>query len=323
MAKDFLTYEEQIDHLVNDKKIACDNQSGRNILCKNGYFNLVNGYKEPFVQGKDSNNAHIYIGGTTIENLYSVKKFDEELRLCLLRYITKIEEEVRTIAGYEFDKYNDNGAVKWYSVDAYSPNANIRDVVKLISNAYHEVQALDKKAYINHYLEHYKFIPTWILTKAINFSTLINLIENSKNQVKDKICDLYCITSGGNMPDYNLLSTSLHWLRKVRNACAHNERIYDLTEKGNRTVEKYIKLLPLSYAKSNRRILDAIVYLRYYLNDDDFYEMVKQIKKLLQDLSQQISSPAFDKVRASMGIKRIEDLDILLTVSKTINYSVL
>lgn len=323
MAKDFLTYEEQIEHLEKDKKINCKGDNAKSILCKNGYFNIVNGYKEPFVQGRDKNNDHIYIGGTTIQDLFEVKRFDEELRMCLLRYITKVEEEVRTIFGYKFDQYNNNGEIKWDSIDAYELNNNIQynNIQYVIERANKELESLNQKAYINHYLEKYNFIPTWILTKAINFSTLIDLIKNSKKPVKDSLCSLYGLTMENKMPDYALLIGSLNWIRQVRNACAHNERIYDLTSDGRRKVEKYIKMLPASYKKDKRKILDVIVYLRYYLNDEDFSAMLGQIKNIMQDLLNKIPETPFNKIRADMGIKDMKHLDILLSTKKEIDYN--
>lgn len=63
-----------------------------------GYFNLINGYKTQFVCGRHPKTSdHIYLPNTSIEQLNSLKKFDDNLRL-LLKYITQIEEEVRTLA---------------------------------------------------------------------------------------------------------------------------------------------------------------------------------------------------------------------------------
>lgn len=127
-------------YLRDDKNIVCRGSSAKNILIRNGYFNLVNGYKMPFVQKIDTDGKHIYIGGTSIEQLYEVKKFDEELKLLLLKYITKVEEEVRTLTGYKFDQINDNGKIEWYKIEAYSPNASIKSIMKTISEAYQQIE---------------------------------------------------------------------------------------------------------------------------------------------------------------------------------------
>ena len=95
MAKDFLTYNQQMKYLRDDKLIACNGSQEKSLLVANGYFNLVNGYKNPFVVGQQ-NGRHVYQKGTNIKELFALKEFDDDLRLLLLKYITKVEEEVRS-----------------------------------------------------------------------------------------------------------------------------------------------------------------------------------------------------------------------------------
>ena len=86
--KFFLTYNQQMKKLRNDKGIICSGSAHKNILIRAGYFNIVNGYKTPFISGQDDKGKHIYISNTTIDQLQAVKLFDEKLRSFLLRYIT-------------------------------------------------------------------------------------------------------------------------------------------------------------------------------------------------------------------------------------------
>ena len=91
----FLTYNQQMKKLRNDKHIECNGSIHKKILVRAGYFNIVNGYKTPFVSGQDASGNHIYISGTTISQLQAVKQFDDQLRSFLLKYITQVEEETR------------------------------------------------------------------------------------------------------------------------------------------------------------------------------------------------------------------------------------
>lgn len=50
--KEFLTYNQQMKKLRDKKKIDCGNTKDKTTLVRMGYFNLVNGYKEPFICGK-------------------------------------------------------------------------------------------------------------------------------------------------------------------------------------------------------------------------------------------------------------------------------
>ncbi len=125
--KFFLTYNQQMRKLRNDKNIICNGSLDKKILVRAGYFNIVNGYKNPFISGCDAGGNHIYISGTSLSQLQSVKKFDEQLRSFLLRYITQVEEETRTLSGYKFDECNDNGNIPWYDTTAYNPRKSLQE----------------------------------------------------------------------------------------------------------------------------------------------------------------------------------------------------
>ena len=58
--KKFLTYNQQMRKLRDDKKFICTGTAHKAILARTGYFNLINGYKEPFSSGKDQNGKHVY-----------------------------------------------------------------------------------------------------------------------------------------------------------------------------------------------------------------------------------------------------------------------
>ena len=43
--KPFKTYNEQMLYLREKKKISCEGSDDKQVLLRNGYFNLINGYK--------------------------------------------------------------------------------------------------------------------------------------------------------------------------------------------------------------------------------------------------------------------------------------
>ena len=71
--KNFITYNQQMRKLRNDKHIDCSGSKDKKILIRMGYFNIVNGYKNPFVSGQDNSGKHSYISGTSIDQLQAVK----------------------------------------------------------------------------------------------------------------------------------------------------------------------------------------------------------------------------------------------------------
>lgn len=263
--KIFLTYNQQMKKLRKDKKISCHDTPHKIALVRSGYFNIINGYKMPFTCGTDTSGNHIYLTDTSLDQIYQLKKFDEELRIFLLKYITQVEEEIRTLTGYKFDHCNDNGKIPWYETNAYSSSTTLQAKMNTISSAYSELSK-SKSEYVKFYMDNHEQIPTWIMIKVVNFSTFISVLHNSKQNVTHAICNLYSLYDKNGKPNVKLLIGSLHWLRKVRNSCAHNERVYCIhqTQVRNNTtsgriLDPYYAQLPQSYRRCTEKT--SLIYL--------------------------------------------------------------
>ena len=327
--KFFLTYNQQMRKLRKDKKIDCNGSNHKKILIRAGYFNIINGYKTPFTSGVDRSGNHIYLPDTSIDQIYKVKQFDDSLRLLLLKYITQIEEEVRTLTGYKFDQCNNDGKIPWYDTNAYSPSSSLQNRMNAISCAYSELSH-SQLDYVKFYMNNHEQIPTWIMLKVVNFSTFINILNFSKQDVTHSICKLYHIFDANGLPSVKLLIGSLHWLRKVRNSCAHNERIYCISQAANsrinhsgRIKDTYIlSMRPAYHRDSEKKIFDLLVYFKYYLPNNEYRSMMSDLQKMLTDLQQSISNNAFENIRGKIGIKDLADLETLKNLPKsTINYN--
>ena len=318
--KVFLTYNQQMKYLRDNKFIACRGTNDKTILCRKGYFNLINGYKTPFTCGKDADGHYKYYNNTSIAHFYALKEFDDELRFLLFKYLSKVEEEIRTFAAYKFDEMNMKPKAAWYEVSAYNPSCDVSRIIELISKAYSEISR-SRQDYVKHHVDNHKLIPTWVLVKFISFATFIDFIDYGKVEIKRSLCELYSIKNTRGVNDYKLLLSSLNWMRNVRNMCAHNERVYDCIRKNGRIIEAYFNEMPNSYKQQHdQRVFDLLVYMKYYLASDEYEIMIQEIKRLLLKLSGKLQGNAFNNVRANLGIKDINHLDKLLENKKSIAY---
>ena len=242
----------------------------------------------------------------------------------MLKYITQVEEEVRTLTGYKFDQCNDNGKIPWYETNAYSSNATLQSKMNTISSAYSELSK-SKSEYVQFYMKNHEQIPTWIMIKVVNFSTFIDVLHNSKTNVTHAICKLYSMYDDNNLPNVKLLIGSLHWLRRVRNSCAHNERVYCIhqTQARNnsasgRILDPYYAQLPTSYSRcTEKNIFDILIYFKYFLPKEEFAPMIMELKNMLIELQNTLQPNAFDNVRGQMGIKNLNVLDTLIALPKS------
>ena len=89
MEKEFKTIEEQIEILKNRKLIINDDELAKKIFKENNYYYVINGYKDLFI--KEINCEEIYKNNVTLEEVYSLYKFDIEIRAIFLKYILSLE----------------------------------------------------------------------------------------------------------------------------------------------------------------------------------------------------------------------------------------
>ena len=94
MPKPFLTYEQQLIKLRDEKHLVITDESAT--CCKLrqiSYYSLVSGYKHLFRIPSQK----IYKGGTTFEEIVSLYEFDESLRELFLHYLLHIERHIRSL----------------------------------------------------------------------------------------------------------------------------------------------------------------------------------------------------------------------------------
>lgn len=212
----------------------------------------------------------------------------------------------------------------WYETNAYSSSATLQSKMNTISSAYSELSK-SRSEYVQFYMKNHEQIPTWIMIKVVNFSTFIDVLHNSKTNVTHAICKLYSMYDDNNLPNVKLLIGSLHWLRRVRNSCAHNERVYCIhqTQARNnsasgRILDPYYTQLPTSYSRcTEKNIFDILVYFKYFLPTKEFTPMIIELKNMLIELQNTLQTNAFDNVRGQMGIKNLNVLDVLIALPKS------
>lgn len=226
------------------------------------------------------------------------------------------------MTGYKFDECNGYGAVDWYDTSAYSSDSTLQNKMGTISKAYSELSR-SQLDYVKFYMENHKKIPTWIMIKVVNFSTFIDVLNYGKSEVSHSICKLYDMTDEDGRPTVKLLIGSLHWMRRIRNSCAHNERIYCISRSANRSgssgriIEKYLRSMRSTYRRDHdQRIFDLFVYFKYYLPHKEYQEFISELKGMLFDLKSNIDFNAFEYIRAQMGIKNLADLDTMVSLPK-------
>lgn len=318
MAKEFITYQQQIDKLNDEKKIQVKGKLSREYLVRNGYFNLINGYK-CFFRKKDGT----YFSNIKIDQLKFVMNFDKNMRKIIFRYVTQIEEEIGSIFAYIFEKDLSSKNLNWGDMSLYS-NHNSKTGRKILSSIYYNISKRDND-YLNHYENKHSYLPSWIMIKALSFGTLIKLIDNTDNSYKQQLCDLYDISYNVKRKDYRKIIAMLYLINGLRNNVAHSERIIDF--KGSpdkkRTLTKYHRLFNYTNLQVEK-LIDVILYMKMFIPGKEYKTFINEITNEFKTLKEHIHNNAFLKICSNIGLKTRVNytaaLDELRSNSHIINY---
>ena len=313
MSERFFTIDEQFDYLTKNKNIIC-NEDDKLRLIREGYFNVITGYKYPFILCKNPTGEIVYEEGTSLNHFLCLKDFDDSLRILLLEYLVKVEQEVRTLAAYKFDISNKNGQITWREIEAYDQrNKKDKQITHFISKCFNEI-IRNENYDIQVYLKRHEDIPTWAFMSGLTFNTFIQCLDFAKPLVIDTLCGVYGLRDEKNHYNYDFLKAVLNLFRKVRNICAHNEKAYCFKINGTRLDDKLFSIIDNSnyLIQKDQRLMDIFVHLKYFLDNSEYKRFIYNLKDLLLDLKKQISELAFANVLKEMGIYRIEDLDTLV-----------
>lgn len=102
--KPFLTIDEQV-RLLESRGLDVDEDTGPTLM-REGYYSIVNGYKDLFLDtGKSRESGEDrYLEGISFSDLYTLFTFDRELRSLTFRYLILAEAKIKTAVAYAFSK---------------------------------------------------------------------------------------------------------------------------------------------------------------------------------------------------------------------------
>ena len=98
-----MSYDQQIEKLKNEKNLQIDDEAyAKEILRQTSYYSLIGGYKDIFKNPTTKK----YKDGTRFEDIVELYYFDESLRQLPLRYLIKVENEIKSQVSYYFTVYD-------------------------------------------------------------------------------------------------------------------------------------------------------------------------------------------------------------------------
>ncbi len=306
--KSYKSYQEQLNILQSRGMVIGEGkQTSRamNILERENYYNVINGYKELFLATKAVDSTdEVYKTGTTFDEIYALYDFDRELRNIYIKYLFKVENTFKTIISHEFSvQYGHDNYLKIQNFDN-SSEQKISSSIKLIGDIHQEIARQMSKHHqvVTHYMTEHGYIPLWVLVNVLTFGRIENFYKNMKPADKTVVAKQFNL-----QPDE--LAKFMHMLALARNKCAHDERFFDIKFK-ERIHTKSIKNFSAlgivrakdgSYIHGTNDAYAIAVMFALLLSKSDLDEFISSMGAVFGKLQKQLHTISVKDIMTIMG----------------------
>lgn len=302
------TITEQIDILKNRGLVIADENLAKTTLETAGYYNLINGYKSPFVY-INNNNEEKFIQDTKFEYLLKLYDFDTNLKSKILTKILSIEKIFKSVISYEFaDKHgelnylNENCYNTYNDKYAQKTKELISNIQEAIRFALHPKYAKNKQYdCVRHYQTNYGNIPIWIVFNILNFNNIKNfydcLLPPTKKAIASHISRLF-----GLSVTQKELFNFIGILVEVRNACAHCQRLYTYTTKydikNNIESKRILDFVDLPI----NNLISILIIFKHFMSRAEFIDFYYELLISIKNLMNSIPNNYWNKIAKSMNV---------------------
>ena len=282
MGKPFLTVEEQIEFL--ERRGVSRTKGERCALMREGYYSIINGYKEPFLEPVVTKGdlSDRYKGGTSFDDIFALFTFDRSLRALTFRNLIKAEATARTAIAYTFASAH-RGQDAYLLQESYCSEQEYLEYNRSDNSYADELSGLtsilkrtrDKSDsdFISHYRNAHGSVPIWVLCNALTFGNIQHFFNLMKPNEKASVCKMIAESTGRKGSkllgyfDVDEARVSLEVLVKFRNLCAHDERLY-CAHVGARKNVGYSKMIWM---------------LERFLTEEEFYGFLRDVTDLVKN----------------------------------------
>ncbi len=307
--KIFKTLDEQIDILKGKGLVINDEAKARNILLRENYF-FISGYRHLFMEKGTKDK---FLDGTTFEELYATFLFDRAIRNTFFKNILIVENNIKSITSYQLSRKYGFKEKDYLNPKNFSQDSlQFRQVRDVLNKVKRQIRVNGRKHTATfHYMEHYGYIPFWILVKVLSFGIVAEFYDILKYEDQDDISKFYKINP-------ETLGTYLSLLSNFRNVCAHEDILYD--HRTQRVIPdiRFHELLNIpkdedGYIYGKNDLFSLVIMLKVMLSKDDFNEMFSEIKREVKALDDIVNTVPLDTILNRIGFpsnwQTINELD--------------
>lgn len=235
--KPFKTIDEQINILKSRGLIFENEDAAKNSLKQYGYYEIINGYKTPFLKEGSSEQFN---STATFEHIFALYKLDKTIATHVLSSLEQFEQTFKQSIAYVIAE---NISVEYssYVAKSHYNTGKTKFIKKGIATSEREflLKKLNKtynsKANpIKYYREKYGNVPPWIIVKGLTFGESIYWYKLSKPNIRVKIISrMFGLNpeiidaADKDLKIKQLFGDLLSLYLTYRNQCAHGGQIYN------------------------------------------------------------------------------------------------
>ena len=293
--KIFKTLDEQIDILKGKGLTVKDETKTREILLRENYF-FISGYRHLFTIEKDK-----FLDGTTFEELYATFLFDRAIRNTFFKNILVVENNIKSITSYQLSRKYGFKEKDYLNPNNFSQDSlQTRQVYDVLNKVKRQIRVNGRKHTATfHYIEHYGYIPFWILVKVLSFGIMAEFFDILKYEDQEDISKFYKINP-------EVLGIYLSLLSNFRNVCAHEDILYDHRTQRVIPDTKYHELLNIpkdddGYIYGKNDLFSLVIMMKVLLSKDDFEDMIDEIKREVNRLDKIVNVVPLDTILNRIG----------------------
>lgn len=232
----YTTLDEQIAKLQKQGLIIEDINTAKACLEMYGYYNVINGYRTPFLNIDEEGNK-VYKEGTTFKQVFDLFIFDKTVRAGVMSAVSSVEENFKSVLADIIAAHygiNHNEYLKFTNYKDLPRRYKTRYTLQDVLNEFNKTISGKLKPPAMHYKSIYGYIPPWVLFKTVTFGNVVNLSKYLKSEMKNelvekmfipKFVENYCRDIKG------FLNDSFALCLEYRNLAAHGGRVYNHNSK--------------------------------------------------------------------------------------------
>lgn len=289
--KHFLSYDEQIDLLMQKKLSIKNDEIAKSELKRYSYYSLITGYKDIFKIAKNGD----YKSDASFEGIINLYKFDDYMREIFLHEFIHIEKHIKSLYSYSFcelygDKQNDYLDANNYNYSKYQTDVN--NFISILNGI---IRHSSRYKYVHHNKTKYKNVPLWVIMQTLTFGNLSKMYNFSNQKLQSQVAKEF--------PSIypHQLSSMLNVLSKFRNVCAHGERLYNYkTKKSIKKLDVYNEISEYN-PKSKNDLFTVLICLKYLLPTFNYENFLNLLNTAITRLNSDIGESYTKLVLEGMG----------------------